>query len=351
MKKPYVQIVGSAVALATLQVAAVESTKTVGGKEYVYLTAADSSEATWNNSFYRGDNWSDGLAPHGDADYLVDLGKESRLQGFANFHSLVFAGRSLTLGNADTGAEGWASIADFRPCTISNLHAVAGGVAIGGSFTYLAGGNGRCYVLSTREVMDAGEDSVTVLGSFTTGNRASFCCRNGDTLLVGEYAYGKRYRTAEDHHLTTPAGEENPAVVMGFRLDEAEPLGVRESPSVAWSIPERIQGMSFSADGRVLLSASSVFGASQLYLYDLAGARAGQEGVFQAEDSAVPLYYLDSGHRTGTLHMPPKAEEIVFEGDRLYILFESASRRFQYGKLVGCDYVYSRTLPPAEEDT
>ena len=230
------------------------------------------------------------------------------------------------------------------------LRCHAGGVAIGGSFTYLAGGNGRCYVLSTREVMDAGEDSVTVLGSFTTGNRASFCCRNGDTLLVGEYAYGKRYRTAEDHHLTTPAGEENPAVVMGFRRDEAEPLGGRESPSVAWSIPERIQGMSFSADGRVLLSASSVFGASQLYLYDLAGAPAGQEGVFQAEDSAVPLYYLDSGHRTGTLHMPPKAEEIVFEGDRLYILFESASRRFQYGKLVGCDYVYSRTLPPAEED-
>ena len=109
--------------------------------------------------------------------------------------------------------------------------------------------------------------------------------------------------------------------------------------------------MSFSADGRVLLSASSVFGASQLYLHDLAGARVGQEGVFQAEDSAVPLYYLDSGHRTGTLHMPPKAEEIVFEGDRLYILFESASRRFQYGKLVGCDYVYSRTLPPAEEGT
>ena len=56
MKKPYVQIVGSAVALATLQVAAVESTKTVGGKEYVYLTAADSSEETGNNSFYRGDN-------------------------------------------------------------------------------------------------------------------------------------------------------------------------------------------------------------------------------------------------------------------------------------------------------
>ena len=131
MKKPYVQIVGSAVALAMLQVAAAESTKTVGGKEYVYLTKADSSEATGKNSFYLGDNWSDRLAPHGDADYLVDLGKESRLHGFARFNPLVFAGRSLTLGNADTGDEGWASVAEFRPLTISNLYAVAGGVSIG----------------------------------------------------------------------------------------------------------------------------------------------------------------------------------------------------------------------------
>ena len=231
------------------------------------------------------------------------------------------------------------------------LRCHAGGVAVGGSFTYLAGGSDRCYVLATREVMDPKNRSVTVVGAFSTENRASFCCRNGDTLLVGEYACGERYRTAESHHLTTPAGEENPALVMSFRLDEAKPLGVEEQPAEAWSVPERIQGMSFSADGRVLLSASSAFGASQLYLYDLEGAQEDSRSVFHTEEDTVPLYYLDSDDRTETLHMPPKAEEIVFEGDRLHILFESASRRFHYGKLVGCDYVYSLELPPFMPET
>lgn len=224
------------------------------------------------------------------------------------------------------------------------LQCHAGGVAVGGSFTYLAG-SGKCYVLATREVMDPGNRSVAVLGAFSTGNRASFCCRNGEELLVGEYAYQERYRTAGSHHFITPAGEENPALVMVFHLDEAEPLGVEEHPCAAWSIPERIQGMSFSTDGRVILSASSAFGASQLYLYDLESARADSQGVFQTGEGAIPLYYLDSDDHIETLHMPPKAEEIVFEGDKLYILFESASRRFRYGKLVGCDYVYSRALP------
>ena len=132
MQKPYVRMAGAAIALAVFPVAAAaENFKTVGGGKYVYLTAPDTSEEKGKNSFYLGDNWSDGLPPHGDADYLVDLGPESRLHGFANFGSLVFAGRSLTLGNADTGDEGWASAADFRPLTISNLYAVAGGMAIG----------------------------------------------------------------------------------------------------------------------------------------------------------------------------------------------------------------------------
>ena len=39
--------------------------------------------------------------------------------------------------------------------------------------------------------------------------------------------------------------------------------------------------------------------------------------------------------------MPPHAEEITFADGKLYLLFESASRRFQYGKLVGGSYVYA----------
>ena len=167
----------------------------------------------------------------------------------------------------------------------------------------------------------------------------------GQSLLVGEYAYGQRYRTADSHHLTTPAGDRNTALVTAFPVDGEAPLGVSERPEAAYSIPERIQGMSFSADGRVILSASSAFGASQMYLYDFGGVLADRQGIVWIDEAPVPLYYLDSDNCTGILHMPPHAEEITFRDGKLYILFESASRRFQYGKLVGGSYVYSLSLP------
>ena len=159
------------------------------------MTAADSSEETWENSFYRGENWSDRLAPHGDADYLVDLGKESRLHGFANFKSLVFAGRSLTLGNADTGAEGWASIAEFSPCAISNLHAVAGGVAIGGLYGHgiqikdtlinVQSTAARPFVfeLSDRSASGKYAYSIASYVTFTGGDEAVFELRAADLAL------------------------------------------------------------------------------------------------------------------------------------------------------------------------
>ena len=225
------------------------------------------------------------------------------------------------------------------------LFSHAGGVAVGSRFAYLSGGR-RCYVFSTAEIMDPERGTAVAVGSFSTGNRASFCCLWEGYLLVGEYAYGTRYPTAASHHITTPAGDQNTALIMAFRADADAPLGVWEKPFMVWSIPERVQGMAITGDGRVALSASSALGASQIYLYDAEGALANGRGIFWAEETPVALYYLDSDNCAEILHMPPKAEETVFTGGRLYVLFESASHRFQYGRLGGGGYVYKMPLPP-----
>ena len=229
------------------------------------------------------------------------------------------------------------------------LRSHAGGVAVSEQYTYLAGGNGICYVLSTEELMDPDCRAVTILGEFSTGNRASFCSRQGGLLLIGEHARGEKFRTADAHHLTTPAGEENPALVTVFQLDDEETLGVSTSPVAAYSIPGRAQGMSFTSDGRAMLSASGAMGASQVYFYDLQAMRGGQQDVFRVLDTEVPLYYLDSSCCQEVLHLPPMAEEIAFENSKLYVLFESASCRFRYGRLVGGDYVYALDPPPRQE--
>ena len=221
----------------------------------------------------------------------------------------------------------------------------AGGIAAGDTFTYLVGG-GQCYVLSTEALMDPERTEAEVLGSFSTGNRASFCCLTDGMLVVGEYACGERYTTAETHRMTTPAGDRNTALAWVFPLDETEPFGVREVPEAAVSLPERIQGLCLSNDGRAVLSASSAFGASQLYLYDVKTVTEGRQGIcFWDNSHPVPLFYVDSAAGTDILPLPPKAEEPMFHNGKLYILFESASYRFRYGKLVGGNYVYSMSLP------
>ncbi|WP_308589581.1 hypothetical protein [uncultured Oscillibacter sp.] len=221
----------------------------------------------------------------------------------------------------------------------------AGGVAAEGAFVYLVGGS-RCYVFSAGEVKDWNREEVRALGSFSTRNRASFCCTWEGGLLVGEYAAGERYYTPQSHHLTTPAGDENTALAMVFPLDETAPLGVRETPAAAVSLPERIQGLCFTGEGRAVLSASGALGVSRLYLYDQeAVGRLTGASFSLPEGDSVPLYWFDSGARLDTLYLPPQAEETTFRGGRLYVLFESASFRFQYGKLVGGDSVYRLELP------
>ncbi|MDD3347312.1 hypothetical protein [Oscillibacter sp.] len=227
----------------------------------------------------------------------------------------------------------------------SALSCHAGGVTAVGEFVYLVGGS-QCYVFSAEEVSDWDRKSVTALGSFATQNRASFCCIWGDGLLVGEYAMGERYFTPESHHIVTASGEENAAMAMVFPLDDTAPLGVLEKPAAAVSMPERIQGLSLTNDGRIVLSASAALGVSQLYLYDAALVENGTLRRFHwPNGTSIPLYCFDGDARLETLYLPPQTEETTFRGGKLYVLFESASFRFQYGKLVGADSVYRMPLP------
>lgn len=60
---------------------------------YIYQTATDLNSGA--SSFIHGKNWSDGNAPHGDADYIVQHGLQLRTDGVPS--GTVFGGRSLSL--------------------------------------------------------------------------------------------------------------------------------------------------------------------------------------------------------------------------------------------------------------
>lgn len=234
----------------------------------------------------------------------------------------------------------------YRMATIfdesgNELYIHSGGIASSGAYIYLAGCDGKCYVLAGKELLQSRADSVHVIGRFQTNNAATFCFISDGDLCIGEYYYNVKYDTEETHHLLTPCGDSNNAVITCFPLDEAQQLGVSTVPDKVISITGRIQGGCADDNGTMILSASSVFQGSQLYFYDFASAVKEPSDQFAIGDNEIPLCYLDTDNLLDTIEILPKAEGITICNGRIYMLFESASRRFQFGKLFSAQHVYS----------
>ena len=223
----------------------------------------------------------------------------------------------------------------------SCLKSHAGGISSCGEYVYIAGCDGYVYVLSSKEIMREKTKSATIIGSFQTDNNATFTAIDDGYLFVGEFYHGLKYATSETHHITTLAGEENKAMMFAFELNGSKSLGIEPEASRAFSITGRIQGMCVSDDNRLILSASSIFAGSQLYVYDLQSVLEKTSGSFTVDNKDIPLYYLDGTNLIDEKQILPKAEGIVYKDGRIYILYESAANRFAYGKLLGAQYLYS----------
>ena len=155
------------------------------------------------------------------------------------------------------------------------------------------------------------------------------------------YYYFVKYRTDETHHFVTPKGDENCAITTVFELDEDESFGVCMEPEMVLSITGRAQGMCVIDDNTLVLSTSGGFMGAQLRVYDYKAALDGEEGKFKIGDKEIPVYYLDSGNLINTIEILPKGEGVTMCEDRLFVVFESASTRFKFGKFLECQYVYS----------
>lgn len=219
----------------------------------------------------------------------------------------------------------------------------AGGISSAGDYVYLAGCDGKCYVFSS-DILSNTEAVATVLGSFEAENNADFCYIDRDRLFVGEYYYDIKYPTDASHHMITPAGDTNRAIMTVYPLDASMDFGVDPKPVEAYSIPEAVQGVCVTQSGEIALSASSGFSVSDLHLYEKPEAHGSFLAPYGESSVTVPLYYLDSDSKIGTSHPLPKSEGIIFTGGRFQIIFESASNKFLYGKLLGADYAYSFSL-------
>jgi hypothetical protein len=140
-----------------------------------------------------------------------------------------------------------------------------------------------------------------------------------------------------EHRLTTPAGDSNTALMTVFDIDDSAEFYINPTPTAAYSLTGLVQGMTFT-ENRIVLSTSYGLASSHLYFYDTSKIT---EGQFTVNNTTVPLYYLDSASLVETVTAPPMSEEIVYKDGYIYIMTESASNKYIFGKLMSGVNLYA----------
>ena len=230
----------------------------------------------------------------------------------------------------------------------------AGGVVQNGDFvyvTYASKGNGGLAIFSYSDVLDGG--TATQLGWIPTYVSGAHVDIHNGYLYAGSFYIQKDYETPQYERMVTPAGDQNYSIINVFKLDENAEFGVDTTKPVAVISSTRcVQGMCFTDDGKVILSTSYGLSTSQLFVYDLdkvtkkenhtlTNKAELEEGQKEFTFENVPLYYLDSGSLVETIKAPPMAEELACVDGRLYVMCESASNKYIFGKLTSGNDVYA----------
>ncbi len=154
-----------------------------------------------------------------------------------------------------------------------------------------------------------------------------------EALYAGEFYRSGSYPTIDEHKITTPAGDENTAIVYKLEKDETDAKGFSSIPSCAYSTTSQIQGLAVS-NGKIALSESYGLANSHIYVHDLAKANAATPGkldLLTADKTTVQLdlYYLDSSNLDTTYTLPSMTEGLTVSNGKVYVLFESAGKKYR----------------------
>ena len=201
----------------------------------------------------------------------------------------------------------------------------AGGISMSGDTVYIANGS-RLYSFSLTALLDAKEgDTLDIGEGVEVNNSASFCYADENYVYVGEFHDGGKYVT--DHPYETAEGAHY-AIVCRYTHDDLE------HPNKIYSIRDKVQGICFTPDGKVVLSTSYGLTDSHYYVYNEADARDSGETL-----DGAPVYYLEECLQN--LKGPAMAEGLDYLDGRVITLTESASDKYIFGKLFFANKIVS----------
>lgn len=225
---------------------------------------------------------------------------------------------------------------DLKNADGSNYTNHTGGIARNGKYCYITGEDG-CDVFLTEEILSGGEAKKVGVVTSPEGHDPAYVVIKDGRMYEGSFYRAGNYETPQNERITTPCGDNNTSLIYVYELDENSPFGVNNTPVAAYSTTSLVQGMTF-ADGKIVLSTSYGFAASHLKYYDLSKADSREETI---GGNKLRLYYLDSSCLERNVTAPPMSEEIVYKDGRIFIMTESASNKYIFGKFMSGRYLYS----------
>lgn len=193
----------------------------------------------------------------------------------------------------------------------------AGGIAVSGGKLYIATGYG-IYILNLSDITNAENGASLDVGEkIHVNNKASFCYTDDTYLYVGEFHDGGKYNI-EGHDFETAEGTHY-AICSRYALSDPS------KPDRVYSIRDKVQGICFMPDGKIVMSTSYGITSSVYYVYEESDAVNSGKTV-----DGAPVYYLDKVEKQ--FNGPAMAEGLDYLDGKVITLTESASNKYIFGK-------------------
>lgn len=292
----------------------------------------------------------------------------------------------------DTGYIGWVTMVNTDGTPYLGH---CGGIATNGSYLWVTG-EGTVYVAKASEgytnvaqeiIKKAGAESektVKFTSTFNANGGADFCyfydspdSSSYDRLYVGEFhKKGTDYETEENHRMTTPNGYENVALAYEYNVNSQEPYGLNvitdsivegenRVPRIQkiFSLPEKVQGfarikntlalsqsyglsnsnvLTFDFNKTIANGNSETFTKITGFNFEYKGITTKNGGKFT--DKNIRVYYADKNNEELLLNdysIPSMSEGLCGSGNKVYVLFESAGKKYNKFVRQQTKHVYS----------
>lgn len=218
--------------------------------------------------------------------------------------------------------------------SVFNSH--AGGIAVNGNYVYVTNGC-SLEVFNYTDAINAKQgDKINSVGNFKTvfdgkdDVACSFVTIHGNEITIGEFYKDPQYPSAASHKFTTANGQYNQALGVTYALDSTKDFGINPDAIKAYSLPDMAQGMVFD-DKYMYVSTSWGVGFSHIYKHDV--SKMDVISQITLNGKTVDLYAVENSNLVTDLKAAPMSEELEIVDGKMYIMCESASNKYIFGKL------------------